>query len=293
MNKRGKKTNKRETVRRNVVMIDSNEIELSEKVVKMGRVAKVVKGGRRFSFNALTVVGDGDSYVGIGFGKAKEVPEAIRKSIEDGKKNLFKVRRNGTTITHEVVGKFKSARVLLKPCSPGTGIIGGEAVKAVVELGGIHDILTKVLASSNALNVIKATANGLQKLLTIEEAKARRSITLPEMFGTYSKKRREEKRAQLGILTSTNEKLDQDAKLKTDSETEKVKTKTKEEIIKESKIKIAEKTKPKQVQETVEKDSAEKTEDVKEPEQAKDTSSENTESQDSNTQKSEIAENNE
>ncbi|MDH4200445.1 MAG: 30S ribosomal protein S5 [Spirochaetia bacterium] len=181
--------------------MDTVEIELTERVVNMARVAKVVKGGRRFSFNALTVVGDSDSYVGLGFGKAREVPEAIRKSIEHAKKGLTKIKRQGSTIPHEVTGKFKSARVLLKPCAPGTGIIAGEAVKAVVELAGIQDILTKSLGSSNKLNIVKATLDGLNQLETIEEAKERRSVSLKKMFGEYSSRRRQEKRKDLGIVS--------------------------------------------------------------------------------------------
>ncbi len=179
--------------------------EIQERVVLMSRVAKVVKGGRRFSFNALTVVGDSNSSVGVGFGKAKEVPEAIRKSIENGKKNMMKVKKQNATIPHQVIGKFKSATVLLKPGAPGTGIIAGEAVRAVVELGGIQDILTKRYGSSNKLNIVKATINALSQLSTFEEAKKRRGLSLPELFGKYSKKRRDEKRKELG-LTDTTEK---------------------------------------------------------------------------------------
>ncbi len=194
--KGGRKRNKgKEVARRNTIMVGDNEVELSERVVKMSRVAKVVKGGRRFSFNALTVVGDSDSHVGLGFGKAREVPEAIRKSIEGAKKSIIKVKKQGTTIPHEVLGKYKSARVLLKPCSPGTGIIAGEAVRAVVELGGIQDVLTKALGSSNSLNIVKATMNALEQLESHDEAKARRSIPLPQLFGEYAAKRRKEKAA--------------------------------------------------------------------------------------------------
>lgn len=195
-----KRTKQKEAGKRNIVSVDNTEIELTERVIKMSRVAKVVKGGRRFSFSALTVVGDGDSYVGLGFGKAKEVPEAIRKSIENAKKNLFKVSKNENTIPHEITGKFKSARVLLKPGAPGTGIIAGEAVRAVIELGGIKDVLTKALGTNNQLNVAKATINALQNLQTAQEAKEKRGITLPTLFGTYSKKRRDEKRKELGIV---------------------------------------------------------------------------------------------
>lgn len=194
-----KRHTKREERRKNIITIDESEIELTERVVKMSRVAKVVKGGRRFSFNSLTVVGDSDQYVGLGFGKAKEVPEAIRKSIEDAKKNLFRVKLQGNTIPHQIEGRFKSARVMLKPAAPGTGIIAGAAVRAVVELGGVKDILTKALGSSNSLNIAKATVDGLRRLTTANEAKERREITLSDLFGEYSKKRREEKRASLGI----------------------------------------------------------------------------------------------
>ncbi len=194
-----KRQQKRDDRRKSTVVIDENEIELTERVVKMSRVAKVVKGGRRFSFNALTIVGDSDQYVGLGFGKAKEVPEAIRKSIEDGKKSLFRVRKQGNTIPHQIVGQFKSARVLLKPAAPGTGIIAGAAVRAVVELGGIKDVLTKALGSSNSLNIAKATIDGLRRLNSVNDAKARRDISLGDIFGEYSKTRRQEKRAALGI----------------------------------------------------------------------------------------------
>jgi small subunit ribosomal protein S5 len=194
----------KEGAKKNLLDIDGQTIELTERVVSMARVAKVVKGGRRFSFNALTVVGDGQSYVGLGFGKAKEVPEAIRKSIEDAKKNMMKVRKKGNTIPHEVIGRFKSARVMLKPGAPGTGIIAGDSVRAVVELAGVHDILTKALGSSNPLNIVKATLDGLRQLGGIDEAKLRRGIPLPVLFGNYAKQRRDEKRkAAAAVATGT------------------------------------------------------------------------------------------
>lgn len=199
-----KKGGPKEGVKNNLLDIDGQTIELTERVVSMARVAKVVKGGRRFSFNALTVVGDGQSYVGLGFGKAKEVPEAIRKSIEDAKKNVMKVRKKGNTIPHEVIGRFKSARVMLKPGAPGTGIIAGDSVRAVVELAGVHDILTKALGSSNPLNIVKATLDGLRQLGGVDEAKLRRGIPLPVLFGNYAKQRRDEKRkAVAATVTAT------------------------------------------------------------------------------------------
>ena len=182
-----------ELTNKNVVHIDGKEIEFSEVVVKMGRVTKVVKGGRRFSFNAISVIGDKDCYVGFGFGKAQEIVEAIRKSVEKAKKNIIRVKVRGTTIPHEVKGKFKSTVVLLKPCSPGTGIIAGNAVRSVVELGGIKDILTKVQGSTNPLNIVKATFIGLSQLITVEEAKMYRNINVKQLFGEYSLERHKQK----------------------------------------------------------------------------------------------------
>lgn len=190
-----RKQNRRESGRRNVIIINNQEVELTERVVKMARVAKVVKGGRRFSFNALTVVGDNDSYVGYGFGKAKEVPEAIRKSIEDAKKSLIKVNKVQKTVPHVITGRYKSCKVLLKPGAAGTGIIAGDAVRAVLELGGIQDVLTKAFGSRNSLNLVKATLNALQQLETPNLAKERRGIPLNVLFGRYSAQRREEKMA--------------------------------------------------------------------------------------------------
>jgi small subunit ribosomal protein S5 len=160
----------------------AGELELKEKMVSIGRVAKVVKGGRRFSFSAVTVVGDGNGHVGIGLGKANEVTDSIRKSVEDAKKNVIEVPIVKGTIPHEIIGKFGAAKVLLKPASRGTGIIAGVGVRAVLESAGVQDVLTKLLGSSNPHNVVKATIKALVSLNDAKTVAERRGLSLQELF---------------------------------------------------------------------------------------------------------------
>ena len=163
--------------------IDASKLDLQEKVVHIGRVSKTVKGGRIYKFAALVVVGDGNGTIGFGIGKAGEVPDAIRKGIEDAKKNMVKVSLKGTTIPHEIIGKFGAGEVLMKPAPQGTGVIAGGAVRAVLEVAGISDIRTKCLRSNNPCNVVTATCEGLKALGTVEEVAAVRGKDAKEILG--------------------------------------------------------------------------------------------------------------
>lgn len=163
--------------------IDPKQLDLKEEMVQLNRTAKVVKGGRRFSFAALIVIGDGRGHVGVGFGKANEVPEAISKASEDGKKNLVRVPLKGGTIPHGVIGRFGAARVMLKPASKGTGLIAGPGVRSVLQLAGVHDILTKVIGTNNKINVVKATVQALASLHSPSRIAKLRGKRISEILG--------------------------------------------------------------------------------------------------------------
>ena len=166
---------------------DKREDEYSETVVALNRVSKTVKGGRVMKFSALVVVGDGKGTVGFGTGKAAEVPDAIRKGIEDAKKNLVKISMKGTTIPHEIIGEYGAGRVLIKPATPGTGVIAGGAARAVMELAGVTDCFAKSLGTDNVMNVVKATAEGLKNMESPEQVAARRDTSVAKIYGWKEK----------------------------------------------------------------------------------------------------------
>jgi small subunit ribosomal protein S5 len=181
-------------------VINAQGLDLQERVVAINRVAKVVKGGRRFSFTALVVVGDEDKIVGVGYGKANEVPLAIQKAVERAKKSLFEVAKHRTTITHQVIGRYGSGRVLLKPASEGTGVIAGGPVRAVLELAGVRDVLSKSLGAQNPINLVKATVEGLQSLRRPRDVAELRGKTVHEILGL------DDKRAKNNENDENNEK---------------------------------------------------------------------------------------
>jgi small subunit ribosomal protein S5 len=170
-------------VKHRITNVSSDGLDLQERVVDINRVAKVVKGGRRFSFTALVVVGDEKSIVGIGYGKANEVPIAIQKGVEQAKKNLFEVPKYKSTITHKALGRFGAGQVMLRPASTGTGVIAGGGVRAVLELAGVHDILAKSLGSQNPINLVKATVDALQSLRRPEDVAKARGLTVHDVLG--------------------------------------------------------------------------------------------------------------
>ncbi len=175
-----------------IEMVSPKGLDLQERVIEINRVAKVVKGGRRFSFTALVAVGDEESVVGIGYGKAREVPLAIQKAVENARKNLIRIPKYGDTITHKIIGRYGAGHVVLRPASPGTGVIAGGGVRAVLELGGVRDILTKSVGTQNPINLVKATMDGIIRLRRPEEVAELRGLTITEVLGIYPEDKAEE-----------------------------------------------------------------------------------------------------
>ena len=175
-----------------IEMVSPKGLDLQERVIEINRVAKVVKGGRRFSFTALVAVGDEESVVGIGYGKAREVPLAIQKAVENARKNLVRIPKYGDTITHKIIGRYGAGHVVLRPASPGTGVIAGGGVRAVLELGGVRDILTKSVGTQNPINLVKATMDGIIRLRRPEEVAELRGLTISEVLGIHHEEEAEE-----------------------------------------------------------------------------------------------------
>jgi small subunit ribosomal protein S5 len=172
----------------NVETVSPRGLDLQERVIEINRVAKVVKGGRRFSFTALVAVGDEEGVVGIGYGKAREVPLAIQKAVENARKSLIRVPKYGQTLTHKIIGRYGAGHVVLRPASPGTGVIAGGGVRAVLELGGVRDVLTKSIGTQNPINLVKATMDGLVRLRRPEEVAELRGLTVAQVLGVQKSK---------------------------------------------------------------------------------------------------------